>query len=1115
MGDCLGMPGVVCLGCEVPDRRQCSNGFLNPPVRSSECLPLARATQKGTAPVFVGADLDRTMEPQSPTTEAAGVRGGPDDDPPTAEREMGQLNWSRARPSTVPPKTWAQEWESEERYLGVKVRKKKGGRRHYTDDPGREWFTLKFDLPKDQGTEVVPAVKEKSLRETLSPIFLRRGLSLGRVDVFLDHSSTPLCLDFETFPFGGRHLAVKAKVPEGSSSSSSKSRRMSVACPSFLLSSLRLRSVSSTALNGPPRHPGDRPGSTRSGRRPRSEQTTPVAGRSPSREPPQAGEGGVPAVPAEPAAPGLEPSTPCRRRKNMASYLGDVMVPLEKWGPPEGAAPTPAGSPVDGSKVRQGGARIGGIFGPGGAVVKDSDRLEILRGRLSAFELHGLPRPRDAAEWSEPLPDLEASWTQICHDPKSLSHRSYQQQEATWELFSTEMSYMRSLQLLCDLFISCLLNLQETGLLREVQVERVFVNVPQLLALHKGLWREQLAPALQRSRSLRAPLRPADLLGAFTGFRERFEPYLQYYLSEQQSTDYTRSLIRDNEVFRIYLTWAESQKPCSRLKLLDMLASPHQRLTKYPLLLRAMLHKTDAEGDRTALLAMAESVEGFIAEVNAELKMRQEQRRVAGVAARIEAYEVVEPGSEEVDRILLEFSCLDLMGPIPGVGRSRYREVVLEGPLKMRDGRDRLDVHCVLFTDLLLVSKWTRRGEKTRIIRPPMAVDRLVCRELRDPGSFLIVYLTEYGTVSAALAFQASGVPAAQEWVEALSAAQVSLASVRAQESERRRLSNEPDLSLIPVFSLVQAHSTAPPHGTPDRSMPFVAPPRLVLTTSGDSESEEGPSSASLPIDDSYGAGLSFSFLHDPSEPSGGDGAGAPGGGRGAGGQGGDEAGGGDDGDGGGGGSLDSDHRHASCRAPSLTDAADPCRRTVGSRPPRRRQLPAESTAASIMRWKSEHSLPHMGEDVMPCSSADDFASHDAPPPPPRSLLRRQQQEPPPPFCRSMTDVSCDTGGGRSPATSASGLSLDPENSKFRSLSDCSLVPVALADPLDCASNPAGHHHPHHHPPRGGGGGGVPGVAGRASGRARPPQVFSGSPSKVCRAGSSTELSDSMEFGLE
>ncbi|XP_032818007.2 pleckstrin homology domain-containing family G member 5-like [Petromyzon marinus] len=786
--------------------------------------------------------------------------------------------------------------------------------------------------------------------------------------------------------------------------------------------------------------------------------------------------------------------------------------PPGEVGPPRGPPRPPRGAPWTWGKVRQG-ARIGGIFGPGGAVVKDSDRLEILRGRLSAFELHGLPRPRDAAEWSEPLPDLEASWTQICHDPKSLSHRSYQQQEATWELFSTEMSYMRSLQLLCDLFISCLLNLQETGLLREVQVERVFVNVPQLLALHKGLWREQLAPALQRSRSLRAPLRPADLRGAFTGFRERFEPYLRYYLSEQQSTDYARSLIRDNEVFRIYLTWAESQKPCSRLKLLDMLASPHQRLTKYPLLLRAMLQKTDAEGDRTALLAMAESVEGFIVEVNAELKMRQEQRRVAGVAARIEAYEVVEPGSEEVDRILLEFSCLDLMGPIPGAGRSRYREVVLEGPLKMRDGRDRLDVHCVLFTDLLLVSKWTRRGEKTRIIRPPMAVDRLVCRELRDPGSFLIVYLTEYGTVSAALAFQASGVPAAQEWVEALSAAQVSLASVRAQESERRRLSNEPDLSLIPVFSLVQAHSIAPPHGTPERSMPCVAPPRLVLTTSGDSESEEGPSSASLPIDDSYGAGLSFSFLHDPSEASGGDGPGAPGGGGGTGGQGGGEAGGGDDGDGGGGGggSLDSDRHHASCRAPSQTDAADPCRRTASSRPPRRRQLPAESTAASIMRWKSEHSLPHMGEDVMPCSSADDFTSHAAPPP--RSLLQRQQDLPPP-FCRSMTDVSCDAGGGRSPANTASALSLDPENSKFRSLSDCSLVPVALADPLDCASNPAGHHHPHH--PTRGGGGGAPGVAGRASGRARPPQVFSGSPSKVCRAGSSsTELSDSMEFGLE
>nr|KAF6360106.1 hypothetical protein mMyoMyo1_011064 [Myotis myotis] len=52
-----------------------------------------------------------------------------------------------------------------------------------------------------------------------------------------------------------------------------------------------------------------------------------------------------------------------------------------------------------------------------------------------------------------------------------------------------------------------------------------------------------------------------------------------------------------------------------------------------------------------------------------------------------------------------------------------------------------MDVHCFLFTDLLLVTKAVKKAEGTRVIRPPLLVDKIVCRELRDPGSFLLIYL--------------------------------------------------------------------------------------------------------------------------------------------------------------------------------------------------------------------------------------------------------------------------------------------------------------------------------------------------------------------------------------
>lgn len=53
-----------------------------------------------------------------------------------------------------------------------------------------------------------------------------------------------------------------------------------------------------------------------------------------------------------------------------------------------------------------------------------------------------------------------------------------------------------------------------------------------------------------------------------------------------------------------YFQWAEAQKQCNRLKLTDLLVKPMQRLTKYSLLLQAILRKTDDDHQRKDLLEM-------------------------------------------------------------------------------------------------------------------------------------------------------------------------------------------------------------------------------------------------------------------------------------------------------------------------------------------------------------------------------------------------------------------------------------------------------------------------------------------------------------------------------
>jgi len=45
------------------------------------------------------------------------------------------------------------------------------------------------------------------------------------------------------------------------------------------------------------------------------------------------------------------------------------------------------------------------------------------------------------------------------------------------------------------------------------------------------------------------------------------------------------------------------------------------------------------------------------------------------------------------------------------------------------------DVYCFLFTDMFLVTKpATKRGDKVKVIKPPMRLDKIIICGLRDVG---------------------------------------------------------------------------------------------------------------------------------------------------------------------------------------------------------------------------------------------------------------------------------------------------------------------------------------------------------------------------------------------
>ncbi|KAM7139133.1 pleckstrin homology domain-containing family G member 5 isoform 1-T1 [Macrochelys suwanniensis] len=632
----------------------------------------------------------------------------------------------------------------------LKLPKKKARRRH-TDDPSKECFTLKFDLNVDIEAEIVPAMKKKSLGEVLLPVFERKGIELAKVDIYLDQSNTPLSLSFEAYRFGGHYLRVKARPGD-----ELKVEQAVKDFKSLSLPIMRSSGPASTFLFTPA-----------------GERLDPLPFRRES---------------TDVLAPG-------RKRKNMTEFLGDSSIPGQD--PLQHFSCSLPSNGIDTWKNRAA-SRFSGFFGSGagtGPFGRELDKMEQLESKLHSYSVFGLPKlPQqlrfDQDSWEEEEDDtslgLEDSWQEIIEGTEALTRRQCHQQEAVWELLHTEATYIRKLKVITDLFLCCLLNLQESGLLCEVEAERLFSNIQEIIQLHRALWSDIMAPVLEKARKTKALLDPVDFLKGFKMFGSLFKPYIHYCMEEEGCMEYMRTLLRDNDLFRGYVTWAEKHKQCNRLKLSDMLVKPHQRLTKYPLLLKSVLKKTDEPCTRDAIITMINSVERFINHVNSRMRQRQEQQRLVAIVSQIDSYEVVDSSTEEVDKLLKEFLRLDLTAPIPGTAPEDTRQLLLEGSLRMKEGKDsKMDVYCFLFTDLFLITKPVKKAERTKVIRQPLLVDKIVCRELKDPGSFLLIYLNELRSAVGAYTFQASGQALCRGWVEALYNAQNLLQRLRLQERQR------------------------------------------------------------------------------------------------------------------------------------------------------------------------------------------------------------------------------------------------------------------------------------------------------------------------------------------
>ncbi|XP_076365469.1 pleckstrin homology domain-containing family G member 5-like isoform X10 [Tachypleus tridentatus] len=223
------------------------------------------------------------------------------------------------------------------------------------------------------------------------------------------------------------------------------------------------------------------------------------------------------------------------------------------------------------------------------------DQCDIVQQGLLTFELS-----------QKDIYKLEHSWKDVVVGVQDLSERMKAQQNAIWELIETEIFFIKRLRIIIELYLTSLRILQSIGILNEVDIDKVFSNIQDVYTSNHKLWINHILPMLNASRTTKRPLNPVLMKDGFLQCVNLFQPYTQYCTELSFRVEYVKKRHQENEFFKAYVAWCETKKECDRLQLSDLLIKPMQRLTKYPLLLNAILKKTDNKEQVCALVEMVE-----------------------------------------------------------------------------------------------------------------------------------------------------------------------------------------------------------------------------------------------------------------------------------------------------------------------------------------------------------------------------------------------------------------------------------------------------------------------------------------------------------------------------
>ncbi|XP_059510787.1 pleckstrin homology domain-containing family G member 7 isoform X2 [Stegostoma tigrinum] len=364
-------------------------------------------------------------------------------------------------------------------------------------------------------------------------------------------------------------------------------------------------------------------------------------------------------------------------------------------------------------------------------------------------------------------------------------------QEAMWEIFTSECNYFSDkLLVMEEVFLNTLRHVQSEGWLVDIDPWRLFANLSELSKVSFDFL-TSLLDAIESCWTL------SSLLAVLSKFQEGVCCSHQKYCLNYASANLYLNNLKMREDFGIFLKWCEQNEQCKRLHLSDLLVSPLQRLTRYPLLLRNLWKRSTETEEKQRIQAIIRQVDSSICDLEGKVKWLDKIQKFQQIHEMIVWPPIWERNKAiflpESLRYLVKDNMADgLLSPV-------NRQLLHEGRLSLAGATKLLDVHLFLFDDLLLITQvksakkkpgaidtgvrspmpnpdvlgMGRDGTACSVVDQPIPLDRLVLKNIDPLNSagcglhnvFLVIHQNRYQQCIGTFTLQAPSEAVKRTWL--------------------------------------------------------------------------------------------------------------------------------------------------------------------------------------------------------------------------------------------------------------------------------------------------------------------------------------------------------------